>query len=48
MAKIEYKINRIKDAGYKIRVLGKNIKAEKGAIKYTGSVSSVFRNIFGY
>lgn len=48
MAKKEYKINRMKDAGYKITSLGKNIKAVKGLIVYSGSVSSVFRNIFGY
>lgn len=44
----ERKIERIKERGFKVVTLGKHIRASKGNEVYSGSVSYVFRMIFGY
>lgn len=44
----ERKIERIKERGFKVVTLGKHIRASKGNEVYSGSVSCVFRMIFGY
>lgn len=44
----ERKIERIKERGFNVVKLGKNIRASKGREVYSGSVSYVFRIIFGY
>lgn len=43
----EYKINRIKRLGYKVTPLGRNICAEKNNTRFSGSVNSVYKQIFG-
>lgn len=54
MATREWKINKLKELGYSIRTLGKNIAtsrcicASKNDTEYRGSVANVFRQIFGY
>ena len=42
------KLDHIKRYGYKVIAWGKNIKATKGKEVYTGSVSSVHKQIFRY
>ena len=44
----ESKIERIKERGFKVVRLGKHIRASKGDEVYSGSVSYVFRMIFGF
>ena len=49
----ERALKRLKNAGYKITYLGRNIRTEKtfkkgNKEKYTGSVTNVFKQIFGY
>ena len=44
----ERKIERIKERGFKVVRLGKHIRASNGNEVYSGSVSYVFRMIFGY
>ena len=44
----ERKIERIKERVFKVVRLGKHIRASKGNEVYSGSVSYVFRMIFGY
>lgn len=46
--KREYQLERLKREGYKITNLGKNIEAAKRDESFRGSVSSVFRAVFGY
>jgi len=42
------KITRLKKAGYNITYLGKHIKAYKKGSLIIGSVSKVFKIVFGY
>lgn len=54
MANREYKINRLKQFGYKVRTLGKNllesrcICATKGKEEHRGSVNKVYNTVFNY
>lgn len=42
------KIEKIKDRGYKVKILGKNIRATKGDNILIGSVNKVFKELYGY
>lgn len=44
----DYKLKRMEDAGFKIRKLRKVYKATRGGDVYVGSVSVIFKAIFGY
>lgn len=44
----EDKINRLKKAGYEVKLLGRNIQAKKGETVFGGTVSKVHRDVFGY
>jgi hypothetical protein len=53
MALKQYKIKRIKEAGFKISSLGTNFEAcrtnSKGAEEIiTGSIAKIYKTIFGY
>lgn len=42
----EYMLNRIAKCGYKITMLGKNIKIERGFEKQQGSIPKIYRDVF--
>lgn len=44
----DYKLKRLEDVGFKIRRLRKGYKATKGTDVYVGSVSVIFKAVFGY
>ena len=54
MSTREYKLNKIKELGFKIRTLGKSLTeskcicATKDGEEHRGSVCKVFKKLFGY
>lgn len=54
MATREYKLNRLKQMGFKIRTLGKSLTeskcvcATKDGEEHRGSVCKIFKKLFGY
>lgn len=46
--RISYVLRRLKEAGYTITRLGKNIKAERKGEVIKGSITHVFTTVFGY